>query len=110
GELYWPTAAFAAYNARLEAAEGRTLINPRNGCAGLVKRKDPPGPQDPGPRGGWGEAPRLAVRRTRVPRVGGRRGLPPRGPAHRLRARSVRALRGVHRPARAAAVRHRRDG
>ncbi len=50
GELYWPTAAFAAYNARLDAAEGRTLINPRNGCAGLIKRKDPAGLEDTGIR------------------------------------------------------------
>lgn len=50
GELYWPTAAFAAYNAWLEAAEGRTLINPRNGCAGLMKRKDPVGLEGAGIR------------------------------------------------------------
>ncbi len=50
GELYWPTAAFVAFNAKLEAAEGRTLINPRNGCAGLMKRKDPTGLEETGIR------------------------------------------------------------
>lgn len=41
GELYWPHAAFSAYNARLEAEGARTIANARNGCAGLMKRKDP---------------------------------------------------------------------
>ena len=39
GELYWPLAEFARFNATLE----RPLINPRNGCAGMMKRKDPAG-------------------------------------------------------------------
>lgn len=43
GELYWPRSAFDAFNARLAEAGERTLINPRNGCAGLVKRKEPAG-------------------------------------------------------------------
>lgn len=43
GELYWPTPAFLAFNASLEARGERTLINPRNGCAGLMKRKEPDG-------------------------------------------------------------------
>ena len=43
GELYWPHAAFAAFNEALEKAGERTLINPRNGCAGLMKRKEPEG-------------------------------------------------------------------
>jgi DNA ligase (NAD+) len=43
GELYWPRAAFLAHNARLEAEGERPLINPRNGCAGMMKRKDPKG-------------------------------------------------------------------
>lgn len=50
GELYWPTPAFVAYNAALEAAGERTLINPRNGCAGLVKRKEPEGLEETGIR------------------------------------------------------------
>src|SRR5690606_7077863 len=50
GELYWPTPAFTAYNARLEARGERTLINPRNGCAGLVKRKEPEGLEETGIR------------------------------------------------------------
>jgi DNA ligase (NAD+) len=41
GELYLPHARFVALNARLTAAGGKPLINPRNGCAGLMKRKDP---------------------------------------------------------------------
>lgn len=43
GELYWPRAAFDAYNAALAQAGERLIINPRNGCAGLMKRKDPVG-------------------------------------------------------------------
>ncbi|MEZ4339020.1 MAG: NAD-dependent DNA ligase LigA [Sandaracinaceae bacterium] len=43
GELYWPTSAFRAYNAKLQKAGERTIINPRNGCAGLMKRKEPEG-------------------------------------------------------------------
>ena len=40
GELYLPRAAFEALNRALVAAEERPLVNPRNGCAGLMKRKD----------------------------------------------------------------------
>ena len=50
GELYWPTQAFLDYNARLEAAGERALINPRNGCAGLIKRKEPEGLEHTGIR------------------------------------------------------------
>ncbi|MFW2389294.1 MAG: NAD-dependent DNA ligase LigA [Polyangiales bacterium] len=39
GELYWPLDQFARFNATLE----KPLINPRNGCAGMMKRKDPAG-------------------------------------------------------------------
>jgi len=39
GELYWPLEEFARFNARLD----KPLINPRNGCAGMMKRKDPAG-------------------------------------------------------------------
>jgi DNA ligase (NAD+) len=39
GELYWPLTEFAHFNATLE----KPLINPRNGCAGMMKRKDPAG-------------------------------------------------------------------
>lgn len=41
GELYLPQAAFDALNERLTQAEEKPLANPRNGCAGLMKRKDP---------------------------------------------------------------------
>ncbi len=40
GELYLPHAAFAALNRALADAGERPLVNPRNGCAGLMKRKD----------------------------------------------------------------------
>ncbi|HEX3134300.1 MAG TPA: NAD-dependent DNA ligase LigA, partial [Planctomycetota bacterium] len=40
GELYLPRAAFDALNRALIAAEDKPLVNPRNGCAGLMKRKD----------------------------------------------------------------------
>ncbi len=43
GELYWPRAAFDRYNATLTAAGEPTIANPRNGCAGVIKRKDPKG-------------------------------------------------------------------
>src|SRR3954468_10479118 len=43
GELYWPRAAFAAYNEQLRKDGERLIVNPRNGCAGLMKRKDPTG-------------------------------------------------------------------
>ncbi|UCH29338.1 MAG: NAD-dependent DNA ligase LigA [Myxococcales bacterium] len=39
GELYWPLTEFARFNETLD----RPLINPRNGCAGMMKRKDPTG-------------------------------------------------------------------
>jgi DNA ligase (NAD+) len=39
GELYWPLSDFESYNAKLE----KPLINPRNGTAGMMKRKDPDG-------------------------------------------------------------------
>jgi len=40
GELFLTHAAFQALNTELEAAGEKLLINPRNGCAGLMKRKD----------------------------------------------------------------------
>jgi DNA ligase (NAD+) len=40
GELYLPRAAFEAINRALVEAGDRPLVNPRNGCAGLMKRKD----------------------------------------------------------------------
>jgi DNA ligase (NAD+) len=43
GELYWPRAAFEAYNRELLARGEKLIVNPRNGCAGLMKRKDPTG-------------------------------------------------------------------
>ncbi len=48
GELYWPTRRFEAYNAKLERAGERRIINPRNGCAGLMKRKEPEGIEEAG--------------------------------------------------------------
>lgn len=43
GELYLPHDAFARWNQRLANDGKKTLANPRNGCAGLMKRKDPTG-------------------------------------------------------------------
>jgi DNA ligase (NAD+) len=40
GEIYLPHAAFAAINRNLAEAGKDQLINPRNACAGLMKRKD----------------------------------------------------------------------
>lgn len=48
GELYWPRPAFDAWNAQLRAAEQETIANPRNGCAGMVKRKELQGLEDVG--------------------------------------------------------------
>ncbi len=39
GELYWPLSEFSRFNETLD----KPLINPRNGCAGMMKRKDPTG-------------------------------------------------------------------
>ncbi|MEM8608705.1 MAG: NAD-dependent DNA ligase LigA [Myxococcota bacterium] len=46
GELYWPLDEFARFNKTLETP----LINPRNGCAGMMKRKDPTGVEKTGIR------------------------------------------------------------
>jgi DNA ligase (NAD+) len=40
GELYWPRPAFDAYNESLRKAGHETIANPRNGCAGMIKRKE----------------------------------------------------------------------
>ena len=48
GELYWPAAAFAAYNNSLAERDEKRIVNPRNGCAGMMKRKDPTGLEDVG--------------------------------------------------------------
>jgi DNA ligase (NAD+) len=48
GELYWPRARFDAYNAALRAAGEETIANPRNGCAGTIKRKEVEGLEDVG--------------------------------------------------------------
>ena len=46
GELYWPLSEFTRFNETLD----KPLINPRNGCAGMMKRKDPTGLEDTGIR------------------------------------------------------------
>lgn len=48
GELYWPNAAFDRWNAKLAAAGEETIANPRNGCAGMAKRKEIEGLEDVG--------------------------------------------------------------
>ncbi|NOY90531.1 MAG: DNA ligase (NAD(+)) LigA [Deltaproteobacteria bacterium] len=50
GELYWPHHAFEAHNAKLKAAGEKPLVNPRNGCSGMMKRKHPAGLEDVGIR------------------------------------------------------------
>lgn len=50
GELYWPTSKFEAYNEKLKAAGERLVINPRNGTAGYMKRKEPDGLEQTGIR------------------------------------------------------------
>ncbi|MCZ6806865.1 MAG: NAD-dependent DNA ligase LigA, partial [Deltaproteobacteria bacterium] len=46
GEVYWPLTEFARFNEALD----KPLINPRNGCAGMMKRKDPTGLEETGIR------------------------------------------------------------
>lgn len=41
GEVYMPTAVFAALNEAYEAAGERPLVNPRNAAAGSLRQKDP---------------------------------------------------------------------
>lgn len=41
GELYLPRSRFRALNEALDLRGEKTLMNPRNACAGLMKRKDP---------------------------------------------------------------------
>ncbi len=41
GEIYMPTADFAAMNERQLAAGERTFVNPRNSAAGSLRQKDP---------------------------------------------------------------------
>ncbi|HOW71249.1 MAG TPA: NAD-dependent DNA ligase LigA [Phycisphaerae bacterium] len=41
GEVYWPTDAFKAYNARRETAGEEPFANPRNATAGTLKQLDP---------------------------------------------------------------------
>lgn len=48
GEIYFPLSAFAVWNERLQAAGKASLANPRNACAGLMKRKDASGLADVG--------------------------------------------------------------
>ncbi|MFO0713464.1 MAG: NAD-dependent DNA ligase LigA [Sandaracinus sp.] len=43
GELYWPRAAFDKHNALLRRNGEEEIANPRNGTAGMMKRKDPAG-------------------------------------------------------------------
>lgn len=41
GELYLPHDAFSVMNKELEEAGEKLLVNPRNACAGIMKRKNP---------------------------------------------------------------------
>jgi DNA ligase (NAD+) len=71
GELYWPRKAFEAYNEQLRAAGEKPIINPRNGCAGLMKRKDPTGLEQVGVRSfmyqvAWAEGTRLPGKQSAI--------------------------------------------
>lgn len=48
GELYWPNDRFAAWNEKLRGAGLETIANPRNGTAGVIKRKEIEGLEDVG--------------------------------------------------------------
>jgi DNA ligase (NAD+) len=41
GEIYWPSEAFARFNAARQAAGEEVFANPRNGAAGTLKQLDP---------------------------------------------------------------------
>jgi DNA ligase (NAD+) len=41
GEIYMPTAAFAAFNERAAAQGTKAFVNPRNSAAGSLRQKDP---------------------------------------------------------------------
>jgi DNA ligase (NAD+) len=41
GEVYFPTALFAEFNAKSLETEGRSYANPRNAAAGSLRQKDP---------------------------------------------------------------------
>jgi DNA ligase (NAD+) len=41
GEIYFPSAAFAEFNAKIMESEGRSYANPRNAAAGSLRQKDP---------------------------------------------------------------------
>ncbi len=48
GEIYWPRPAFDVFNEGLAKSGEAKLVNPRNGCAGLMKRKEPDGLEETG--------------------------------------------------------------
>lgn len=48
GELYWPRSTFLAYNQALSTRGEENIANPRNGCAGMIKRKELQGLEDVG--------------------------------------------------------------
>jgi DNA ligase (NAD+) len=48
GELYWPRSRFRAYNQALIDAGEEPHANPRNGCAGIMKRKETAGLEQAG--------------------------------------------------------------
>ncbi len=67
GELYWPLSEFERFNATLD----KPLINPRNGCAGMMKRKDPAGLEETGIRSffyqvAWDDGVKLPATQTGV--------------------------------------------
>ncbi len=71
GELYWPTKAFRAYNDKLREQGDKPIINPRNGCAGLMKRKDPAGLGEAGVKAflysvAWSKDTKLPKRQSEV--------------------------------------------
>lgn len=71
GELYWPTSAFLAHNDALESVGDKRLMNPRNGAAGLMKRKEPAGLDQAGIRSflyqvPWAEGITLPSRQSEV--------------------------------------------
>lgn len=71
GELYWPREAFEAYNQKLKDAGEKPIINPRNGCAGLMKRKDPKGLGEVGVRSflyqvAWAEGTPLPAKQSEI--------------------------------------------
>lgn len=79
GELYWPRVAFERWNEMLRARGEEEIANPRNGTAGMMKRKDPEGLGEVGVRSflyqvPWSQGVQLPDKQSEILRWLGERG------------------------------------